>query len=283
MTCHKIDLTCSDGVTLCGRVYAAEGDATGALVIAAALGVPGKIYHDIALFFAAEGYSVLTFDYRGLGDRLLDKPPRLSEWGSLDIQAAIECASGLPGGQQLFFIGHSIGGQLLGLAPSADKLKGTVFVAASFPFWKRYPMPRRLSIGFVFGVVVPVLSTLRSSIPLGILGMGSQRLPSSLVSDWARWVLKDDYLLDKSFGFDSRDYLRLSQPLLVFGFDDDWLVPVASLDKLLKFYGSMQVEKRLIASGKFDAAGIGHFGFFRKRRRSDLWADTLAWLQANQD
>jgi len=280
MNSYEITITCADGTPLCGRVHAPESNANGAIVIAAALGVPRRTYDDIACYFATESYSVLTFNYRGLSRNTLDKPPRLSEWGSLDLQAAIEGAAQLPGGDELFVIGHSIGGQLIGLAPSADKLKGMVLVAASFPFWKRYPMPYRLSIGIAFGVLIPLVSAWRASFPLRMLGLGSEVLPSSLMSDWAKWILKDDYLLDEKFGFDPENYQRLTQPLLVFGFDDDKLVPKSSIEKLLGFYGSTNVDERFIDSGEYGIDGIGHMGFFRKKHRSGLWADTLRWIEA---
>jgi len=112
------------------------------------------------------------------------------------------------------------------------------------------------------------------------MGLGSETLPSSLVSDWAKWVLKEDYLLDESFGFERGGYRRLTQPLLVLSFDDDSLVPAASVEKLLGFFGSTNVDARVTRSSDYGVDGVGHMGFFKERHRSGLWVDTLHWIQS---
>ncbi len=221
MKSENIDIHCEDGLTLSGVAWLPESNAKGAIVIAPALGVPQKIYGKLAAYFARAGYVAMTFDYRGYGRAIPDTPPRLHHWGSLDLEAAITTAAGRFCSDRLFLIGHSIGGQVTGLAPSSNKLTGVVLVAASFPYWKRWPMPSRLSIGFLFNIFVPFVCAWRQTFPTKLLGLGSIDLPGSIMSDWARWLRRDNYLLDKKFGFDANGYEVLTQPILAWGFDDD--------------------------------------------------------------
>jgi len=275
MSLSTINLECNDGVQLPANFYLPEKSAKGLIIIASALAVPKKFYHHIAQYFAEAQYSVLTFDYRGVADIPLTKKPRLHEWGTQDMQAAVTAASDLPGGDNLFLIGHSIGGQLVGMVPSADKLKGIVLVAASFPYWKRFPMPEKLKVGLMFRVIAPLFCLLSSTFPARALGLGSSHLPSSLIADWSAWIGKDNYLLDKKFGFDAEGYKRLKQPLLAYGFDDDALVPKASFDKIISAYSSASIENRFTP---IKNPAVGHLGFFRPSSRNTLWLDTLSWI-----
>jgi len=275
MSPSTITLKCKDGVQLPANFYQPEKNTKGLIIIASALAVPRKFYHHIALYFAESQYSVLTFDYRGVADSPLTKKPRLAEWGTQDIQAAVAAAGDLPGGDNLFLVGHSIGGQLVGIVPSADKLEGIVLVAASFPYWKRFSMPEKLKVGLMFRVIAPLFCLLSSTFPARALGLGSSQLPSSLIADWAAWIGKDNYLLDKKFGFDAEGYKRLKQPLLAYGFDDDPLVPKASFNKILSAYSSASIENRFTS---IKHTPVGHLGFFRSSSKDTFWLDTLDWI-----
>jgi predicted alpha/beta hydrolase len=86
---------------------------------------------------------------------------------------------------------------------------------------------------------------------------------------------KDNYLLDKKFGFDAKRYNNLKQPLLAYGFDDDTLVPKASFEKILSAYSSASIENRFIETKN---TPVGHLGFFRPSAKDTFWLDTLAWI-----
>jgi len=281
MTLSTITLQCDDGVELPANFYQPDKETKGLVIIASALAVPKKFYHQLAQYLSESQYSVLTFDYRGVADTPLRKKPRLAEWGIQDMEAAVTAACGLPGGENLFLVGHSIGGQLVGMVPSANKLEGIILVAASFPYWKRFSMPGKLKVGLLFRVIAPLFGLLSSTFPARALGLGSSHLPSSLMVDWAAWMGKDDYLLDKKFGFDAKGYKRLKQPLLAYGFDDDELVPKASFEKILSAYSSASIESRFIET---KSTAVGHLGFFRSSAKDTFWLDTLAWIdKVNKD
>lgn len=193
---------------------------------------------------------------------------------------AINYALTLPGKERVFLVGHSIGGQLVGLASQADRLKGIVMVAASFPYLKRWFYPRRLMLQLLFNVLVPVIGAVSPVFPGKRLGLGSIDLPSSLIRDWAEWIRRDDYLLDEKFGFSPERYRRLACPMRVYGFDDDVLVPRASINKLLAAYGSQDVDEHFIAVRQQGLKPVGHTGFFRVTHQNTFWKQTLDWLNA---
>ena len=123
---QALTLIAADGYRLQAMHYATAGAPRARIVIGGATGVPQRFYRRFAEHAAAQGFATLTLDYRGIG---LSKPATLVgfemdylDWGRLDLAAAVEhMASGeLP----LFLVGHSYGGQALGLLPNHQKVSG---------------------------------------------------------------------------------------------------------------------------------------------------------------
>src|SRR5262249_44056610 len=89
-------------------------------LINCATAVKQRLYSWFAIFLAADEIAVLTYVFRGIGrprpDSLKGFDARLSEWGTHDLPAAIDWLAARYPDARLFVVGHSIGGQLLGLA-----------------------------------------------------------------------------------------------------------------------------------------------------------------------
>lgn len=279
MTATDLTIQCADGLTLNATQYDAHAPLKGAVVIGSALGVPRKIYRLFSEFLNHHDYSVLTFDYRDRKPDGSNTPLSVSQWGSQDLNAAFTHMLGVADGKPVFHLGHSIGGQVAGLASHLPQIKGMVFVASSFPYWKRWPMPQRITMGLMFKLLVPIIASLTRSFPSRAIGLSAENLPSALVCEWSRWMGKDDYLLDKEFGLDQRGYLARTGPVLAFGFDDDALVPQASFDKLLAAYPNTTIDRRWVETRETEA--IGHMGFFKEIHKASLWAECLDWLDDN--
>jgi len=280
MSSQDLSLTCIDSIQLPATLYTAATPKA-VIVIGSALGVPRKIYRVFAEFLIKHNYSVLTFDYRGFAPDTEQKDLHLAQWGSHDLKAAIDQASELADGKPVFLLGHSIGGQVAGLADNLHKARGLIFVASSFPYWKRWPMPKRLSIALMFKVLTPLVAALTKRFPSKAIGLSSTDLPSVLVAEWARWMSKDDYLLDSAFDLDKDAYHSRTGPALAFGFDDDDLVPEASFDKLLSAYRGCDTQRRFVhtRANEWKAGPVGHMGFFKAQHKDTLWQESLVWLE----
>src|SRR5438477_2000656 len=106
-----------------------------AVLINAASAVPRKVYRGFAGYLARRGCAVLTYDYRGTGDSrqkaltgynqpkwLVGFKASMSDWAAQDITAAVawmrERYKALP----FAYVGHSFGGQALGLLPNDSEI-----------------------------------------------------------------------------------------------------------------------------------------------------------------
>ncbi len=273
---------CADGRALAATAFKPASQVRGAVVIAAALGVPRRFYAPFSRFVAESGFAVVTFDYRGVGDShksdVSDARLSMQQWGELDIDAALAHALHWFRPPALVLLGHSCGGQLFGLAPHCEKLHGVILVGAQTAYWRGWPFPWNLGIIALFYALVPLLSLRRGNFPARVLRLSSVDVPCGVTAQWARWARSPRYLFDPRFRLDTGRYQRLRVPVLALGLSDDNYSPAAAIESLLREIPNAAIEHRQIKSPELNIGNIGHFGFFREKARDPLWRDVLEWL-----
>jgi predicted alpha/beta hydrolase len=280
MKAAELTLRCADGAQLPATLFVPESPAR-VLVMAAAMGVPRKVYRRFAEYLASRGTAVLSFDYRGIADAALaaadPAATRLEDWGRLDIDAALAHAALEFPALPLLLAGHSCGGQLPGLAANAGKLKGLVFVAASAPRLSHWRGAARLGIELTARVVIP-LATLGRWFPARRLGFSTIDIPAGVMRQWGQWLRGGRYLFSPQFGLELSRYRALAIPALAFSFADDRSAPRHSVDALLAEYPALALTRRHVAPAEIGVPAIGHLGFFREVFRDTLWAQAADWI-----
>jgi len=131
---QSFTLRCADGRGLAAHwIRAARRRAV--LVINPATGFPQTFYFRLANYAAGRGYDTLVYDYRGMGasapSDLAAETCRMSDWGLQDMRAALSVAAAQAGGAPLATLGHSVGGQFLGLLANHALARVHVQVATS--------------------------------------------------------------------------------------------------------------------------------------------------------
>ena len=177
-----------------------------AVLINSATAVPRKIYRGFAGYLARRGCAVLTYDYRGTGDSrqkslvgfnqpksLVGFKASMADWAALDVTAAVawmrERYKALP----LNYIGHSFGGQALGLLANNTEVSRALLIAAQAGYWKLMTAPERYRVYAMLNVGIP-LTRLLGYAP-GWSGVGED-LPKGVFVQWVRWVMSERYLFD---------------------------------------------------------------------------------------
>ena len=163
----------------------------GAVVIASATGVPRRIYEGVAGCLADAGLAVLTFDYRGIGGSRQGGPLRLEaarmqDWGRLDLEGALGWMRRAYAGAPLMVLGHSAGGQLIGLAPSARHLAGAALVGSQLGWAGHWPWPARAVMWSTWYGLIPALTSVMGYLPMRTFGQGED-LPAGVAREWAAW------------------------------------------------------------------------------------------------
>jgi predicted alpha/beta hydrolase len=269
----EITLTASDGYRLSAAIYGSGGKP---VLIMPATGVPQSYYAKYAAYLAERGFTVLTFDYRGIG-RSRDgdvrrSGARMRDWARLDAAAAVHFL----GGGALHVIGHSFGGQALGLLPNAERLRAALIVGSQSGYWRHWPLLGRLWMWPAVHFALPGTARLLGYFPGSRLGFGED-LPPGVAVEWASWCRHPQYLVG-ALGVADR-YARLRAPLRAYAISDDPFAPLPAVEALLALYPGARHELRRVTPRELGEKSIGHFGFFRERFRDSLWRESADWLE----
>lgn len=273
----------TDGYPLAATVFdPAEADdrPERLVVIASATGVRQGYYAAFASWLAGRGTRVVTFDYRGIGgsrpERLPGFDASLSDWAERDLAGVIEWAATTFGRGRTSVIGHSVGGQLLGLVRDpVSTIRAVVMVGSQSGDYRLWPsITDRAWYGALWHALVPGVASTLGYLP-GKLGIGED-LPGGVAREWARWCRTPGYMVGGD-GHVRRDlYRRVTSPILAFGFDDDDYAPPAAVSALLALYENAPITRRQVA---VEEARVGHFGFFRDRFSSTFWKEAASFLE----
>jgi predicted alpha/beta hydrolase len=248
------------------------------VIINTGAGVSQRFYAPFAAWLAERGFTVITYDYRGVGEsrpfRLRGFEGRLRDWGLADFEGVLQFVTRVYPGRAVLVVGHSVGGQLLGFPESNGVVRGAVTVGSQSGYWGHWPMPRKVAMGALWHVM-PAIAHAVGFLP-GRLGLG-QDLPLGVAVEWARWCRQRGYFTED--GVAMSGFERLRAPVLSFSFSDDPYAPRSAVDWLHRLFRSASVERRHIEPGSVGLAPVRHFGFFRPEFRGALWPQVVDFFQ----
>lgn len=282
-----ISFRASDGFELKGHVYGDPATARAGLLIAPAMGVEQRYYADFAQWMAAQGWLVLSFDYRGMGAsrpaemrgslKGLEADIRL--WAERDASAALDELDRRLGGAErpIHWLGHSLGGQILGLVPNRERVSRAITVGSGSGYWRENAAGLRRYVWWLWYVIVPLSLPLFGYFPGRRLRKVGD-LPRGVMAQWRRWCLDRDYMMGEGGTALRAQYAALRAPMLSLAFTDDEFMSRRNTESLHGFYAGAQPELRRIAPADVGVRRIGHFGFFRKHFEASLWPQVSAWL-----
>jgi predicted alpha/beta hydrolase len=276
---EPVEFEAQDGFRLGGTLFRPAGPYERAVAIHAATGVRQDYYARFAAYLAGRGFAALVYDYRGIGRSrprtLRGFAARMRDWALLDAPAALECLERAAGGARLMAVGHSFGGQALGLLPRPERIAAALVVGSQSGYWRHWPPLGRSWMWLATHVVLPAAPRLLGYFPSSTLGFGED-LPAGVATEWASWCRHPQYLVGALGAHEG--YARFTAPLRAYAVSDDRFAPPRAVEALLKLYPSARTELRRVAPVDVGAAKIGHFGFFRERFRDTLWREAADWL-----
>lgn len=249
------------------------------LLLNGATGVSKSYYRGFAEYAASRGAAVFCYDYRGIGaSRARDwqgKAPCMADWGALDLASLIDH---LPGDLPPALLGHSVGGQLPGLADNVGRIQAMLGVAAQSGYWRLWPARQQLRLFLNWYGVIPVATRLFGQLPGWAIG--GEALPRGVALEWARWCRTPAFISTPD-GRALRPYfsaLRAPARFLAIS-DDQAFAPQRAVAELASFYSSSPAEMQIVTPADWGLRKLGHFGFFRRHTPVALWDQQLDWLE----
>jgi len=280
---ERVEVTCADGVRLQGHFVPASGGTPGLpVLLSPATGVKQHFYLRFVTWLAAQGHDVLVFDYRGVGlslhGRLKDSKATLAEWGQQDQVAALDWLLRRTGSDKALLLGHSAGGQMIGLLPNHHRVARLVGVSASTGWFGGMPLGFRLKARLGLRCLVPLGTLIKGYAPTAAVGLG-ENLPAGVARQWGQWCAAGGYATNATRSTPERDFHRaVNTPITVLHADDDDIATPATVADLLRTFPSAQKQALRIKPASHGLKAIGHIDWFRASHQA-LWPTIASALR----
>ena len=265
-----------DGVPLAARIFEPPETARATALITGGVGVPQRMYRQLAEWLSSQGIRCVTFDYRGFGDSRHSLAGRetasLSAWAERDAVAVFEYAE-RNWTEPVVLLAHSFGGQLLAIADPLRRAAAAVLIASQCGSARYWDGIHRLKMFAIWYAVLPIVARLYKTTPKW-LGF---RIPHGVAREWARWGRCRDWLFSP-FPDAERRLASFPCPLLAYSVADDDLAPPRAVAAFLKRFNPERVKHRKLEPYAFGIDGIGHFGVFEHGLVQPVWNEISAFL-----
>jgi predicted alpha/beta hydrolase len=246
------------------------------VLINSATGVPRRFYRHFAAALTEACYTVVTYDYRGVGDSrpqsLRGLVARVRDWVTLDMAGLVDWVADLHKPRKLFLVGHSVGGQLAGMLDNSGRIDGMLTISAQSGYWGYQGGGQKVMVWIHAYLTLPMLSRLFGYMPWSLVG--GEDLPKDAALEWARWCRDPEYLLGDST-LPLERYAQFAAPVLAYSFGDDNWGTARSVDAMMRAYPTL--ERRHLQPADVGLHAIGHFGYFRPESKP-LWDEAVIWL-----
>lgn len=247
------------------------------IVIASAMAVRREKYHAFAMHLAQRSV-VVTFDQAGTAgstENSAGKDIRLTDWVN-DLEYLVEMLA-VQHGKPVVCIGHSIGGQLIGMI-NQRRIKKAIVIASQNGYWKNWRLRHRYLM--LLGWSLIYLNTVLCGRLTLTSFVGLEEIPPGVAFDWIRWAMHDSYYDHNGENLDCR-FGEFTGSLLYIGTTDDEIyAPARAGESLLRKYSKATKSCWIISPDEFGVKEVGHSGFFTDHIGESLWERMWNWMRS---
>jgi predicted alpha/beta hydrolase len=279
MKIEKIQIPARDGYMLSANLYIPMEVSKGFVQIHCGTGIPQKVYSNFASFLAENGFTSLTFDYRGIAESaprfLKDSDAKISDWGRLDMSGVFDWVLSNFPNQKKIIAAHSMGGQMVGLMDNHKKIDQLFFIASSTGYWRDMSSPYKWMPAFYWYFMIPIHTKLFGYVNAMKVKQG-ENLPKGVALEWRKWCTNPDYF-EPEFGktLNPVFFDQITTPIKSIQIQDDPLANKTTANKLLKYFKNAKIEIEEINPKNYGVEKIGHTGFFSRKFKKSLWTKVM--------
>ena len=204
----------------------------------------------------------------------------MSDWAPRDVTAAVAWMRERYDELPLAYVGHSFGGQALGLLVNNADVSRALLVAAQAGYWKLVASPERYRVYAMLNFIGLPITRLLGYAP-GWSGLGED-LPKGVFQEWTRWVMSPRYMFDDPNLKALVKFAHYKGAMRAMCFSDDPWATRPAVELLCSGFTSAKPEILTVTPADAGTAKIGHFGFFRPEHRDTLWRGAAEWLEAKE-
>lgn len=273
-----IPIRTKDGKKISLRWFAPQNSIGKVIIVGPAAGLTQDYYKLFARFFCQQGVTVITFDYRGIGDSgpadLKGYEASMHQWAVQDIDSVLLYVKNKFPNQEIIYMGHGTGGEIIGLAQASQYINKLVLINSALSCRNLWSWKDRFRI-MTTKMMVKLLNRRFGYFPGRKMGLASD-VPAGVMQEWAKWCNNPNGL----FGlFPDSNYRKLRVPLLSYSFSDDWRCPRRAVHELLNHFVNCCISWYHIRPAEIEKRKIGYAGFFDPSMQNVLWMKLLSWIR----
>lgn len=269
-----ITIICADSAPLAASLFSPSLPAKAAIMIGPATGIKRQFYRAFATYLAEQGFGVITYDNRGIGGsvngNVKQSDASLVTWGEQDMPAVLESLKLHFPNVPYFLVGHSAGGQLLGLMYNVCELTAFCNFGSSSGSLRNMPKNYLIKAHFFMNIFIPVSNLLFGHTKSQWVGMG-EPLPKKVARQWQKWCNGRGYV-KTGFGSDviQHHYDTIQIPSKWLLANDDDIANIRNFHDMLSVFPNMDAEIEELEPKALNVNEIGHMKFF-SRKCQHLW------------
>jgi predicted alpha/beta hydrolase len=271
----NITFPAADGYELKGIWLQPVAEHKGIILLNSATGVRKEYYRNFAQYLVQQGYRVMIYDYRGIGEsapsNLKGFTAYMHEWATKDMNGALDYLIKEKNTTDVIWMGHSVGAQLMGIINNRHYIKKVIGINTSTGYWAYFPFPYNLLAFSLWNVISPLPTYLLGYAPMHRFGWG-EPLPKHVFLEWRNWCLQKKHFeefLQKNTG--KKLFDDFTAPITVIHSTDDYIANSKTVSKLLEFYPNCKKQVINLHPANYQLKTIGHTGIFRKKHMNSLW------------
>lgn len=281
MITQKITIPARDGYPLAATLRQPSTNPKGVIQFHCGTGIPQQVYGNLAAFLSEQGYVTVTFDYRGIGESkpetLRGFQASLHDW-SVDMTSVFDWVISTYPNAKKTIIGHSMGGQLIGLMENHAYVHQLFLIAASTGYWPDISSPYKWLMPPLWFVYIPVTTAIYGFAHAKKIARG-ENLPKGVALQWRKWCIDARYF-ERDFSESNIPvyFHQIRVPLTSIQITDDPFANHITASKILTYYTNAQVHVKKVTPSDLQVEKIGHTGYFSRRFKDSLWQNLLSDL-----
>ncbi|MFY9243647.1 MAG: alpha/beta fold hydrolase [Polaribacter sp.] len=248
-------------------------------------GIPQKLYANFAKYLTENGFTTLTFDYRGIGKSkpasLKNFDAKIRDWGQKDMVGVFDWVIDNFPDYKKVIVAHSLGGQMVGLMRNNNKINQLYLIASSTGYWRDMNSPYKWILPPIWFLFIPLSIKIYGFANAKKIKQG-ENLPKGVALEWRNWCINPTYFeneFDKTLS--PLYFNKLKAPIKSIQILDDPIANEVTIGKLLDYYSNAKITKEKINPRDLGARKIGHVGYFSRKFKNTLWSNLVKDINNN--